>query len=68
VNYLLDRSMHRHQFDLLGDLVRAVPIRCVHPLDDLSQLSNLCAAIAYDAMAVMSSASTTFVGDGSGNV
>jgi len=68
VNYLLDRSMHRHQFDLLGDLVRAVPVRCVHPLADLSQLSNLCAAIAHDAMAVMSSTSTTFVGEGSGNV
>ena len=48
VNYLLDRNMRHWEFELLGRLVREVPIRRVGLAADPANLSNLCEGIARD--------------------
>jgi hypothetical protein len=49
VNYLLDREMRVHEFDLLGRLVARIPIRRVRLPADPSALAGVCQAIAADA-------------------
>jgi hypothetical protein len=63
VNYLLDRTMREQEFDALGRLVRAVPVRALRPQADPSRLTNLCEVIARNAMAIVSSASTPSLGN-----
>lgn len=49
VSYLLDREMRRREFDLLGRLAAAVPIRFIRPPADASALASLQDAIMADA-------------------
>jgi hypothetical protein len=49
VNYLLDREMRSREFDVLGRVVAAVPVRRVRAAADPSKLSELCEVIASDA-------------------
>jgi hypothetical protein len=48
VNYLLDRAMRAREFELLGKLVRCVPVRRVVPHKDPARLPALCQAILED--------------------
>jgi len=49
VNYLLDREMRAHEFDVLSRVVTGIPIRRVRPPADPSAVFDLCEAIAADA-------------------
>ena len=53
VNYLLDRSMRRTEFDVLSRIVSRIPVRRVRPRDEPSAILELCGAIADDARRVM---------------
>jgi hypothetical protein len=48
VNYALDESMRAKEFQTLGRLVRAIPIRLVHPPDKAARLLDLCQSILAD--------------------
>jgi hypothetical protein len=56
VNYLLDRSMRRTEFDVLSRIVSGIPVRRVRPPDDPSAILELSGAIADDARRVMAAA------------
>src|SRR5947199_10849635 len=49
VNYLLDQSMRRTDFDVLGRVVAAFPIRGVRSPAEPSAIFGLCDATAGDA-------------------
>ena len=51
VNYLLDKPARAHEFDVVGRLARAVPIRRVIPHTQAGRLSQLCNLIAEDVCA-----------------
>ena len=53
VNYLLDRDMRSHEFDLLGRVVAGIPVRRVHSKEDSSAVLDLADGIAADARRVM---------------
>jgi hypothetical protein len=48
VNYLLDAPMRAREFELLGRLVRCVPVRRVVRPEDLARLPALCQAVLED--------------------
>lgn len=48
VNYLLDRSMRAHEFDVLSRLIRTVPVRFVSPPADIGRIGALCDALEAD--------------------
>jgi hypothetical protein len=48
VNYILDRSMRSHEFDVLGRLVSRVPVLSVYPSADPAHVPDLCRGIAED--------------------
>ena len=48
VNYLLDCAMRAREFEVLGKLVRCVPVRRVVPHADPARLPALCQAILKD--------------------
>lgn len=49
VNYLLDQTMRRTEFDVLGRVVAEIPIRRVRSPDEPSAIFGLCEATAADA-------------------
>ena len=51
VNYLLDKPARAHEFDILGRLARAVPIRRVIPHTQAGRLPQLCNLIIEDVCA-----------------
>ena len=53
VNYLLDRDMRSHEFDLLGRVVAGIPVRRVRSKEDSSVVLDLADGIAADARRVM---------------
>jgi len=53
VNYLLNRSMRRTEFDVLSRFISGIPVRRVRPPDEPSAILELCGAIAHDARRVM---------------
>jgi hypothetical protein len=52
VGYLLDAAMRRQEFESLGRLVAAVPVRRVVPSADPTHISRLCARIDDDCEAL----------------
>ncbi len=52
VNYLLDRDMRSHEFEVLSRVVTGIPIRRVRAPADPSAVFDLCEAIAADAKRV----------------
>ncbi len=48
VNYLLDKAMRAHEFELLGRVVANVPLRRVTSHTDPAHLSTLCDLILDD--------------------
>lgn len=46
---LLDRAMRAHEFEMLTRLVTSVPVRRVHPHQDLARLRDLCEVILEDS-------------------
>jgi hypothetical protein len=48
VNYLLDPAMRAREFELLGRLVRSVPVRRVVPHEDPARLPSLCQVLLED--------------------
>jgi hypothetical protein len=50
VNYLLDREMREHEFNVLTHLLSSVPVRFVRPPADPSCLRGMCEAIEIDLM------------------
>src|SRR2546429_9954876 len=48
VNYLLDQTMRRTEFDVLGRVVAEIPIRRVRSPDEPSAIFGLCEATAAD--------------------
>ena len=53
-NYLLDRPMRAREFDLLGRLVRSVPVRQVSPHDDPARVDDLCDRLLDDIRSLSS--------------
>lgn len=49
-NYLLDRQMRSHEFEVLSRIVTEIPIRIVHRPSDISACRRICDIIAADAM------------------
>jgi hypothetical protein len=49
VNYLLDRDMRAHEFDVLSRVLAGVPVRRVRSAADTSKIFALCESIAADA-------------------
>lgn len=49
LNHLLDAEMRRREFEVLGRVARAVPVRRACPARDPSKVFELCEAIAADA-------------------
>ncbi|MEO6723814.1 MAG: serine/threonine protein kinase [Blastocatellia bacterium] len=47
-NYLLDQAMRAREFELLGRLVKQVPLRRVTPHTDFARLPELCKTILSD--------------------
>jgi hypothetical protein len=56
--YLLDAAMRAREFDVLRRLVAHVPIRLVHPPEDIANIGSLCDALLqdYGALAVTEAA------------
>jgi hypothetical protein len=54
VNYLLDRAMRAREFELLGRLVRSVPVRRVVPHADPARLPDLCQTVIQDFHGLLS--------------
>jgi hypothetical protein len=50
INYLIDRSMRKREFDALSRVLSSVPVRRVWPISDASAIRSLCQTIATDAM------------------
>lgn len=48
VTYLLERALRAREFDVLGRLVQAVPMRRAVPSADFSRIDELCEAIVDD--------------------
>jgi hypothetical protein len=48
MNHLLDPGMRSQEFETLTRLQRSVPVRMVHPHEDVSRISQLCRAICVD--------------------
>src|SRR5262249_30275767 len=48
VSYALDAPMRAQEFDVLGDLVRTVPVRRATAHEDPLRLPDLCAAVLRD--------------------
>ncbi len=48
MNHLLDPRMRSQEFETLSRLQRSVPVRMVHPHEDVSRISQLCRAICAD--------------------
>lgn len=48
MNHLLDPRMRSQEFETLSQLQRSVPVRMVHPHEDVSRISQLCRAICAD--------------------
>ena len=48
VTYLLERELRAREFDVLGRLVQAVPVRRAVPSADFSRICELCEAIVDD--------------------
>jgi hypothetical protein len=49
LNYLLDADMRTREFEVLGRVTRAVPVRRASPARDPAKLFEFCEAIAADA-------------------
>lgn len=49
LNYLLDADMRSREFEVLGRLARAVPMRLARPTRDPAKVFEFCEAIAADA-------------------
>ena len=47
-NYLMDKSMHARQFDLLTRVLAAVPVRRVTPHADARRIQQLCDCVLDD--------------------
>jgi hypothetical protein len=45
---LLDRDMRAREFEVLGRLVERVPVRRLHPVDDIARIAELCDFVARD--------------------
>jgi hypothetical protein len=58
VNYLLDRDMRIHEFDILSRLLVGVPVRRVRPTADTSKVFALCESITADATQLAFSGAT----------
>jgi len=58
VNYLLDRDMRAHEFQVLSRLLAGVPVRRVRPAADPSKVFALCECIAADAGKLAASGAT----------
>lgn len=48
VNHLLDSEMRSNEFQGLSRVQRSVPVRMVHPHEDVSRISQLCEIICAD--------------------
>ena len=48
MNHLLNPGMRSQEFEILSRLQRSVPVRMVHPHEDVSRISQLCRAICVD--------------------
>jgi hypothetical protein len=48
MNHLLDPPMRSQEFEALSRLQRSVPVRLVHPHEDVSRISQLCQTICMD--------------------
>jgi hypothetical protein len=59
MNYLLDPGMRAREFDLLGRLVKTVPVRMLRPHQDSAYLTNLCQVIVDDFTKLTSSVDIT---------
>ena len=59
VNYLLDRAMRRREFEVLGRLIGAVPVRRIRPPAEASAVFSICEAIADDVNRLLAPASAT---------
>lgn len=57
-NKILDREMRAREFDVLGQLATAVPIRRVFPHSDPNRVRDLCQVIEADLIALKDSAQT----------
>jgi hypothetical protein len=47
-NYLLDQEMRAREFDVLGRLIKNVPLRKLKPHSDPARLPDLCQFILVD--------------------
>jgi hypothetical protein len=54
-NKVLDREMRAREFDVLGRLATAVPIRRVFPHSDPNRVRDLCRVIETDLIALRDS-------------
>jgi hypothetical protein len=50
--YLLDAAMRAREFDVLRRLVATIPIRLVHPSEDIANIGGLCDALLLDCSAL----------------
>ncbi len=55
MNHLLNPQMRSQEFETLGRLQRSVPVRLVHPHEDVSHIFQLCRVICADLEKGMSS-------------
>jgi len=63
VNYLLDRAMRAREFELLGRLIRRIPVRRVVPHEDPTRFPALCQAIVDDFERILPRAELSAVSD-----
>ena len=54
--YLLDPAMRAREFDVLRRLVAHVPVRLVHPPEDIGRIGGLCDALLQDYSALAGAA------------